>query len=156
MAASHGTGTKLLGLLILLNRLALGSIFLLAGVRKLFPAASIRDVGMNLYKFASHVAGEAPLPGFLGQAYGTALPVVEIVAGLLLVLGLWSRPAASLIALMLFSFMIALGIEWWPAKGPAFDKNVILFTLSLLLVALGPGRYALDAVLVRRRRARSR
>jgi len=132
---------SLLSLALLLNRITLGVLFVLAGVRKFLPT---EDAGVldKWHGFAGYAASNAPLPEFLGKAYGYALPVVEVLAGLLLVLGFFSRVAAVLIALMLLSFMIAMGIEWWPDSGPAYSKNIILFTLALLLALTGSGKLA--------------
>ncbi len=130
-------------LVLLLNRLTLGALFFLAGIKKLIPTADQSFVDM-LTGFAEQVAGMAPLPEPLGLAYGYALPFVEIVAGLLLALGLFTRVAAVVIALMLLSFMIEFGVAWWPDSGPVFDKNVIYFTLALLLAVVGGGGWALD------------
>lgn len=135
-------GGLLLNVSLLLCRLSLGGMFLLAGLRKMLPAEG-KSVGEMLTGFAKFSASKAPLPENLGLAYGYALPWAELFFGALLVLGLFSRFSALMIALMLLSFMIALGIDWWPAKGGAFDKNVILFSLALLLVATGPGGLAL-------------
>lgn len=137
MKYSHSVNTALL-----LNRLALGLMFVLAGIRKLLPGEnqSMLDA-MNAT--AEMIAGMAPLPRAVGLAYGYALPWVEITAGLLLMVGVYSRTAAIIIGLMLLSFMIEFGVNWWPAKGPAFDKNLILFTLAILLAATGPGLYRL-------------
>lgn len=133
--------SNLISFALLLNRLSLGVLFVLAGVRKLLPAgeASMLD---KMNGFAAHVAKEAPLPEFLGKAYGYALPWVEIIAGLMLVIGLLTRLSSTLIALMLLSFMIADGLGWWPTQGPAFTKNVILFTLAILLISTGSGKLA--------------
>lgn len=128
---------------LLLNRLTLGALFVFAGFRKLFPGdgtglfAAMRD-------FAGYVSTNAPLPTALGQAYGYALPWGEIVFGLMLVVGFYTRTAAIVIGLMLLSFIIEFGIEWWPESGPAFDKNLICITLTLLLAAAGGGRFALE------------
>ncbi|MEM6259440.1 MAG: DoxX family protein [Planctomycetota bacterium] len=126
---------------LLLNRIALGALFVLAGVRKLLPTdgATVMD---KMNGFASFVASQAPMPEALGKAYGYALPWTEIVVGLTLVVGLFSRVSAVLIGLMLLSFIIAMGPEWWPAQGPAFSKNFILLTLCVLIAATGSGKLA--------------
>ncbi|MEO0477695.1 MAG: DoxX family protein, partial [Planctomycetota bacterium] len=127
---------------LLLNRVALGALFVLAGVRKLLPTegASIID---KMNGFAGFVASQAPMPEIMGKAYGYALPWVEILSGVLLVIGLLSRLSAVLIGLMLLSFIIAMGPEWWPEQGPAFSKNFILLTLCLLIATLGSGKIAI-------------
>ena len=136
-------------ILILINRLSLGLLFFFAGIRKLLPDEAGQTLWVKLDGFASHVASQAPLPLFLGKTYGFALPFVEIVAGFLVAVGLLGRVGASVIALMLLSFMMALGIDFWSPQGSPFDKNVILFTLALLLVATGSGRLSLG-YLIRR------
>ena len=127
---------------LLLNRLALGVLFALAGVRKLLPSgeAGIWD---KMKGFAAYTADKAPLPEIMGKIYGYALPWAEILAGVLLVLGLVSRAWSVVIALMLVSFLIAMGVEWWPSSGPAYSKNIILLTLALLLAVLGSGKFAI-------------
>jgi uncharacterized membrane protein YphA (DoxX/SURF4 family) len=135
------TETKLISVALLLNRLTLGVLFVLAGVRKLMPTAEVNIVE-KMNGFASFVASQAPLPEALGKFYGYALPWTEIVAGLLLVIGLVSRLSAVLIGLMLLSFIIAMGPDWWPESGPAFSKNFILLTLCILLAVAGSGKFA--------------
>ncbi|MAE64777.1 MAG: hypothetical protein CMJ18_10965 [Phycisphaeraceae bacterium] len=132
--------------LLLINRVPLGLMFVLAAFNKILTGT----FGRNLMIFADRVAKQAPLPRPLGLAYGFALPWIELLAGLCLVLGFFGRIAAALIGLMLLSFMIAMGII---PDGPSpFDKNVILLTLSIFLVATGSGTFSLDALLVRTHR----
>ena len=133
--------TNFISLALLLNRLSLGVLFVLAGVRKLLPTeeAGVLD---KMNGFASFVASQAPMPEALGKAYGYALPWAEILVGLTLVIGLFSRVSAIIIGLMLLSFIIAMGPEWWPEEGPAFSKNFILLTLCVLVAAAGSGKFA--------------
>jgi uncharacterized membrane protein YphA (DoxX/SURF4 family) len=132
---------KLISASIFLNRLSLGVLFVLAGVRKLLPSGDANMID-KMNGFASYVASQAPMPEALGKAYGYALPWAEIICGLMLVLGLLTRFSAVLIGLMLLSFLIAMGLDWWPESGPAFSKNVILLTLCVLIVATGSGKFA--------------
>ncbi len=134
--------SNLISVALLLNRILLGTLFVLAGVRKLLPSgdANILD---KMNGFASRVASQAPLPEFLGKAYGYALPWGELIIGATLVLGLFTRLSAILIGLMLLSFIIAMGPEWWPESGPAFSKHFILLTLCLLIAAAGSGKFAI-------------
>jgi len=134
---------------LLLNRIALGALFLFAGYRKLFPAG--KGIGEALSGFVNSQLDNAPLPEFLAKVYLFTLPFMEVLAGLLLIVGLLTRVWAAIIALMLLSFMLAFGIGWWPDSGPAFDPNVILFTLALLLATLGSGRLGLDPVVCSRK-----
>lgn len=151
----------LYAILLLLNRVPLGLLFLFAGVRKLLPIdwvgtyfsasrflAAVGDMAENLTNFVEkNIVPVAPLPPLLARGYGYALPFVEILAGALLVMGFFGRISAGLIALMLLSFMLAMGINWWPERGGAFDKNIVLFTLAVLLFFTGPGRLSIDNAL---------
>lgn len=131
-------------IIVLLNRLALGLLFVFAGIRKLMPGDG-KTVLDKSKGFADHVASQSPLPEVLGRLYGFALPPVEMIAGVLLVLGYRTKPASAVIALMLLSFLIAASAGgWWPAQGPAFPPNVILLTLSLWLFVHGGGKLSLD------------
>lgn len=134
--------TNLLSFVLLLNRIALGLLFLLAGIRKLLPTSEASMLE-KMNGFASFVASQAPMPEALGKAYGYALPWAEILTGAMLMVGLFTRISATLIALMTLSFIIAMGAEWWPAQGPAYSKNFILLTLATLLAAVGSGKLAL-------------
>ena len=131
----------MLNLILVLNRLTLGMMFALAGLHKVF------QVGMgDFYKFFESIKPEG-----VPMVFGYLLPFVEIVAGLALVAGFFARTASTLIVLMLLSFIIGMGISFWPQKGPPFDSNVILFTLALWLTLAGPGAWSADAAIRRRR-----
>ncbi len=84
--------------LCLAARLYLGAVFLLACVHKLAQPET----------FAVDIATYQFLPLVFINAFALVLPMVELVAGLMLVLGLRSRAAALLIVLMMLSFMIGL------------------------------------------------
>jgi len=149
---------------LLLNRIGLGLLFAFAGIRKVLPFEKVdnwssiksfaglrqiastlfkpADIGQKLNDFAAFSASKAPLPELLGKAYGYALPWTELVFGVLLFIGVYTRVSATVIALLLLSFLIAMGPEWWPDQGPAFSKNFILLSLALLFAAAGSGRFA--------------
>lgn len=134
-----------LNVALLLCRLSLGFLFFFAGLRKMMPFDSI---GSNLSGFVNNaVVPNAPLPEILAKAYGYALPFVELIAGIFLILGLFTRTSATLIGLMLLSFIIAFGIKWWPEQGPAYDSNVVFLTLALLLAVVGAGAWGIDGMI---------
>lgn len=84
-----------------LFRLALGGIFIYASLDKIaHPGA-----------FARIIANYAILPDFLVTLPALALPWVELVAGLCLVIGLWPRGSALLLSLLLLLFIAALGVN---------------------------------------------
>ena len=93
----------------LLLRLVLGVVLLLAGGLK---------VG-NPLGAARAVQAYEGLPFALARWVGYALPWVEIVVGLLLVLGLFTRVSALLGAVLMLAFVIGIGQAW--ARGLTID-----------------------------------
>ncbi|ROR91707.1 MauE/DoxX family redox-associated membrane protein [Nocardioides aurantiacus] len=90
------------GWLGLLARLVVGNVWLYAGWLKVGdPAASTTAV--RAYQL---------LPPDVADAVGRVLPAVEIGVGLLLVLGLLSRIAAVVSALLLAAFVVGIVSVW--------------------------------------------
>lgn len=84
-----------------LCRLALGGIFIYASLDKIaHPRA-----------FAGIVANYAILPDWLVTLPALALPWLELLAGLLLVAGIWTRSAAATLSLLLLAFMLVLAFN---------------------------------------------
>jgi uncharacterized membrane protein YphA (DoxX/SURF4 family) len=80
-------------------RIVLGGVFILSGVGKLLEPRE---------EFLGVVRAFDLLPHSIDFIYAALLPWVELVAGVLLALGLFRRVAASVILLALLSFFIAL------------------------------------------------
>ncbi len=92
-----------------LARLLLGGVWLLAGALKLAdPAVSVRAV--RAYDL---------LPEAIVPTVGRGLPALEICVGLLLVIGLVTRVAAVMSALLLVAFIIGISAAW--ARGLQID-----------------------------------
>jgi uncharacterized membrane protein YphA (DoxX/SURF4 family) len=93
----------------LLARLILGIVLIWAGVAKVtkpaLSARAVRAYQILPYDFAGYV--------------GYALPVLEILVGLLLVAGLFTRASAIVGGLLMLAFII--GISWAWAHGLALD-----------------------------------
>jgi len=143
----------------LLARLVVGGVWLVAGAVKVTdPATSVASV--RAYEL---------LPGSLVAPVGYLLPALEIVVGAALVLGVLTRGAAVLSALMLAAFVV--GISWAWSQGLTIDcgcfgnggydpdaasaypweiaRDVGLLAASAYLVWLPRSRWALDTVLFR-------
>lgn len=125
---------------LLLGRLTLGLNLLLAGWTK---------VTGGFEKFVSK--GFMPLrpewlPEAIARPYGYAIPVLELVTGLLLVLGLFTRWAGGIMALMLLSIFIAVVTDKGITGGQAgaFHYSIILASMAFIIAIVGPGRLALD------------
>jgi uncharacterized membrane protein YphA (DoxX/SURF4 family) len=93
----------------LLARLALGGVMLVAGLLKVTkPEVSARAV--QAYQL---------LPFDVATYVGYGLPILEVVLGLLLVLGLFTRAAAAISGVLLVAFIIGIASAW--ARGLSID-----------------------------------
>ncbi|MEW9548581.1 MauE/DoxX family redox-associated membrane protein [Nonomuraea sp. NPDC050783] len=139
-------------------RLVLGGVLIAAGALKIGnPSDSV--VAVKAYQL---------LPDSVAVAVGYALPILEIVVGVLLVVGLLTRVAAAIAALLMLAFVF--GIAWAWAHGlridcgcfggggqlgvgqePTYLLDILRdFGLTLLgawTVRFPPGRFALDGAL---------
>jgi len=88
------------------------------------------------------------LPTFISAPYGYALPLLELVFGGLLMLGIWNRLSAGVSTLIFLSILIA-----WLDAGNLLPRHMLMiFTpLAAWYFFSGPGRYSVDAMLERRR-----
>ena len=82
---------------LFLLRLALGGIFITAGIAKL----------SNQAEFTNAVIGYGILPDSLARLYGSVLPWAELTIGFCLILGLFTRIASGLVLSAALSFVIA-------------------------------------------------
>jgi putative oxidoreductase len=85
----------------------------------------------------------ASLPGVAG--------VLELVGGLLVAFGLFTRPVAFVLAgLMAVAYFMAHAPQgFWPVLNKG--ETAVLFCFVFLLIwTFGPGRYSVDALLRRR------
>jgi len=142
----------------LLLRLLLGAVFVYASVDKIASPAAFAKI---VYQW--QVIGPVP-----SNLVAVTLPWIEIVAGLLLIAGVWKRESSLVIALLLVVFIVAAvsvmarGIDvencgcvsvakaeapsgWPPAwmKGVGWflvSRNLALLAASLVLVLVTPGR----------------
>ena len=136
--ASTPRGTLDLGLLIL--RIVVGVLLILRGAQTLFGFGG--DPGVD--------ALESRLFDFIAaDILAIALPVVQLVGGGLLLLGL-ATPVGGAFALVGGGFMALFelsqsGAGYWPYE---MSKDVqtwgILGLLGLVLIFTGPGRYSAD------------
>lgn len=102
------------GLFALLARLLLGAVFVAMGWAK----ASDPVAFLKLLREYQMVPAENP---WLLNGLAAVLPWFEIVCGTALLLGLWRRGAALLVALMLVGFSY---VVWDRARGVAADDDL--------------------------------
>ena len=129
-----------LGLLLL--RVPFGVYLAIAGINK---------VRGGVGGFVSHGVESIPpfLPEAIGRAYLYAVPWAELLLGIMLVLGVFTRMAGFLAALMVFSFTVAVTGIGDPPK--PFNANLIYIGLLLAVAMLGPGAISVDARVPRKK-----
>jgi putative oxidoreductase len=139
---SRSSGPASAGLL--LGRIPLGLFFLLAGIHKL-------HAGVDGFVSSNMTAAMKFLPENLARGYLQAVPWVEMVVGILLIVGLLTRVVAAIMSLMLISYMMAV-TQLRPAGGGPFHYNLVYLGLALTIMLVGPGWFSVDGVLFRPRR----
>ena len=131
---SRTQGTQDLGKAIL--RIVLGVLILLHGISKLMAGPG----------FVMQVVAQAGLPSAL--AYGVYIG--EVVAPILLIIGLWTRLAGLIVAInMLFAFALVhvkqLG-EMAPTGGWALELQAMYLAAALAVALLGAGRMSVGGI----------
>jgi uncharacterized membrane protein YphA (DoxX/SURF4 family) len=138
----------------LLLRVALGGVFLFAAYNKLGAPLSFSE-SIEAFHF--------DLPDWLTLLSTFAVPWTEVFCGVAIVLGLWSRAAATVFTLLIAVFTIGIVsaiLRHLPLDCGCFGKfklycegpigwckvleNLVLAAAALILVVCGGGRLALD------------
>ena len=128
-------------------RTVLGVVFFIAGVYKVFmfgPLEHARRMFVEPY-------AETFLPVWALWATGTAVPVIELLTGALVLIGLWIRPSLFVLgAILVFVSFGHLLVQ------PSTSINPFILPRSalLLIVLVMPAqwdRFSLDGLLHRRR-----
>jgi len=124
--------------LTLALRLLVGIVFCYAAVDKI----------LHIDQFARLIYYYHILPGWAINIMAIFMPMVEMIAGLALILGIWPRGATALIGAMTLMFLIALTIVYirgvdincgcfsTSAKGKSSAMNLILRDIPLLLACI--------------------
>jgi putative oxidoreductase len=145
-------------------RVLVGVVFIYASYYKLLYPAD----------FALSIAMYEMVPTATINLLALVLPAIELVAGVTLVIGLWSRASALVIDAMLVVFMVAIGYVVWvrgladfgcgcfsPAAEEAsgemalgtFLRDAGYLAAGLYLLVVDGGALGVDGWLRRRRRA---
>jgi putative oxidoreductase len=105
----------------------------------------------GMQKFFGFPPGEHAGSGWALNSPGAFAGVIELVAGLLMVIGLFTRPAA-------FVASGTMAVAYWMAHAPqnffpvnnGGDAAILYCFVFLYLVFAGPGAWSLDEVRARR------
>lgn len=136
-------------------RLILGGVLIVAGGLKVVEAPTDQVRAVRAYQL---------LPVGFDELVAYTLPVIEIIVGLALVVGVVTRLAAVLGGLLMTAFIVGVASAW--ARGLTIDcgcfggggevaagetayaeeivRDVGLVALAVWLVVFGAGRFALD------------
>jgi uncharacterized membrane protein YphA (DoxX/SURF4 family) len=146
-------------------RVVVGGLFTFAAFVKLSEPQNFLDSVM-----AFKIFGGKPMPDHLATLATFALPWIEMICGVLMILGLWARSAALVLAGLLSMFIVALVLVLQlpgPIECGCFGKfeipcgkivgpchvvrNSILLGLTALVLFAGPGKWSVDACLACRK-----
>lgn len=135
---------------VFIVRLALGLLLLVTGALKVAHPESL----------AAAIAGYRLLPQAAVLPIAVALPYLELIFGIYLVLGLFTRIAATLVAVMFLVYAGAIAsavLRHIPANCGCFGPNdastadwphvvldIALTALAVLVAARAPGALSLD------------
>lgn len=85
---------------VILFRIILAAVFLYAGTLKI----------MNPAEFAAEIENYQMLPYVLVSLMAIILPWIEVICGVLLLVGAWLKPAGFLVLLMNVVFIVAISV----------------------------------------------
>ncbi|MBX0301118.1 DoxX family protein [Cryobacterium sp. 1639] len=131
-------------LALLVLRLAVGAVFIAHGAQKVF-----------VYGFAGTSGSFADMGVPLAEVAGPVVALLELIGGVLLVLGLGTRIAAAALAvdMLVATLLVHLTAGIFVAEG-GYELTLVLGATAVALVLAGAGRYSVDAALAQRRTAR--
>lgn len=122
---------------IFLLRLGIGAMFIYHGSPKMFGGVELWGKLGTAMSFLG--------VNFAPVFFGFMSAIIEFSGGILLILGLLTRPASLLLA---FNMMVAVALKFGTGAGlggasQALELGIVFFSLFLI----GPGKYSVDAKL---------
>ncbi len=119
-------------------RLALGAIFIVHGIQKVAPIWGGRGL-------AAWTSGHAPFNLQPSWAWLTAAAFAELIGGLLVFLGFYTRAGALMIACVMSVAM--LGVHWnhgFFLTNGGFEYTLALLAMAITLMIAGGGNGSID------------
>ena len=126
---------------LLVLRIAFGAIFIAHGAQKVF-----------VYGFAGTSGSFAEMGVPMSELAGPVVGLLELIGGVLLVLGLGTRIVGFLLAvdMIVATFLVHLPAGIFAAEG-GYELTLALAAAALTLTLAGAGRISLDALITRSR-----
>ncbi|MFD5601316.1 DoxX family protein [Leucobacter sp. NPDC058333] len=126
---------------LLVVRVVLGAVFAMHGAQKLFE-----------YTIAGTVESFSSMGAPLPEITAPLVAVIEFAGGLLLILGLFTRPVAILLAIdmIVALFLVHVSAGFWVGEG-GYEFVALLGAAALGLALTGAGSLSLDRPLLRGR-----
>jgi putative oxidoreductase len=124
-------------------RIGLGAILVPHGMQKLF--GSFGGIGLEKNAALFDKIGYSP-----GMFWGTLVGCTELVGGALLVIGLFTRPAALAVVIFMINgvyFLSRTGGFFWSNRGSEFA--ILIGLVALFLLIRGGGPWSVDRKLGR-------
>ena len=114
----------------------------LAALRIMTSLLMIQHATMKFFAFPGPLPMPGPLPGII-----VAAGVIELVTGTLILLGLFTRPAAFLASgTMAAAYFLGHATQgFWPALNQGEAAIMFCFAFFVLIFA-GPGAWSLDGL----------
>lgn len=127
-------------LALLILRVAIGAVFIAHGAQKVF-----------VYGFAGTSASFADMGVPLADVAGPVVGLLELIGGILIVLGLATRVVAAALAVDMLVAMVLVHLSSgiFAAEG-GYELTLVLAAAAVTLVLAGAGRLSADAVLTQR------
>lgn len=111
--------SKKLSVVLLFFRVLLGGLFVFAAYSKMKPPDPDNPMDNPILLYSMSVEAFQVLPHQLIEAGTFTIPWVELLAGVMLILGVWTRPASLVLAGLVGTFM-------WVIKDALASGNVDL------------------------------
>ncbi|WP_336712042.1 DoxX family protein [Arthrobacter sp. USHLN218] len=134
----------LASLALAILRVVLGYIFVMHGWQK------YNDIGI-----AGMQAGFGQMGVPNAEVFAVLVIILELVGGVLLIIGFLSRPIAALLAVeMVGAWVLVHAPNGFFVSENGYELVLILAAAALTIVLAGPGRFSLDYALFGRRKSK--